>query len=298
MVRDCRRGSGGQVLGGPSGVVSHVRYGSARVVWWKGMRRTMQHLRRLLVAMALSAGVSVALLSGCQVSGTLPDDGPWDSAEVRTGGGSIPDGAAVAGTVATYQRTLGVSARALWALPQVLETGTEVTITGVDGRTDRTTAGNGGLDGRTGGPSGRRFAFGGSYEGDYVVSFARGDSWNTTRVHLSRRNGQRCEIVAGLLSPDADIADVEDGRLRVFCDTERPRIGQAPTLVYATLGGVREARPEIVWVMQTDTDASLLPSGRPDEVFVVAGQRGGKVAVWAQLGNATSRAVGLRVGPS
>jgi len=253
-------------------------------------------VRQVRLAMAAIAASSVVVaLCGCQATGGTQADWPLAPAHVRTGGGSIPDGVPVVGTVVEYKLLTGVPSDA--SSPSYMPvSGVDVTIADATGAIEVTNTSDGFLpDGGYDPLPAGGFVFADANPGRSRLTFdINGDS-NATEAYVSVKGDERCEVIAGLVSDGSVAPDGLNAKVRASCDEKRVPPGSEPVLVCATIEHLRNAWPEIVWVMQTATDATLVPGSRPNEVLVVPGALEGKVRVYAYLEDARSNGVGIAI---
>jgi hypothetical protein len=253
---------------------------------------------------------AAAMLASCE---SLPAsvEGNGVGAGVRTGGGSIPDGAKVSGLVRSVSGDpLGVAVVAASATAPVTGTTTTGTTTTVPTTTTTTTDPTTGSSGGTvtvspdggivgvrvtlGAPDGQtlvtytdqtgRFAFDSPYQGVWPISFELGAQCNSTQVDVNPLGGKRTEVVAGLVVSGTALTPMIRGPVSLQITSSTAPTGPVPgVLVRAISTGAPVPGPQLVWVMKTATDAALVPMGPADRILVASGAVTGDVEVTVQL---------------
>jgi len=236
-----------------------------------------------LVPAIVTAAVGIAAgLAGCGISDIagLPAD---EAAGARLTGGSIPGGEKVEGVVVDSPGGAGV--RDLDGDGYDPAVGADVNLTAQSTEPMHTTTGNDGWFGFDDPPAGRCH-----------ISFDLDGDSQSTDVSVHQRGSDRSQLVAWLLSPDeqdqASHRKHNAVRLREETDCMSPGDEQSIT---ATVDGYSGKARELVWVMQTRTDARLVPTGSPDVTRLVAGSESGVVWVQAQLSESKSRRIRINI---
>jgi hypothetical protein len=263
-----------------------------------------RHRYLLLIPAMAFAALMAALGMGCQpgvavLGGGLTDLGgasnapdPW----IRTGGGSIPDGSGVSGTTVTYD---SAQVRAL-ALSMSYEpvSGTRVVLVAADGQTMVATSSDGvsttgGLNSRSAG----LFAFNCLGTGKYVLSIDLNRNLVPTlaEVRTDTVEGIRSKVVASLVPSGSVSQDGKETELDLSCSTSRVSPNSGPVVVSGVFAHLNQASPDIVWVMQTKTDATIQPGPKASQVVVVPGQVEGSLSIRASLETGRTREVRIDV---
>jgi len=224
-------------------------------------------------------------VSGCGGGAPTSDNPAASSTGIRTGGGSIPDGEDVSGVVVSSTNTLPPLVRSAGADAYVPAEGAQVVLEGPDGAREVCVTGSDG-----------RFAFRAPHSGRSLLRFDLNGNSNAADIQVKVRGGKRTEVVAGLVPEDSQAPAGSRDRIRIAADAPWVRPGE-PVYVRAFLQRAATGCPEIVWLMETRTDASIFPTSDPNVLEVRAGSGTGWVEVQARLERAESNTVRLFVGP-
>jgi len=236
----------------------------------------------------LLGSAALATVVGCGVEAMTPFD-YGDDASVRLTGGSIPGGQKVCGYALCPFDGAGVRdvGGALWVLADAL-----VTLQGPSGATlsDWTDDGAFGFDNPADGPS--------------TLSFdLNGDGLDTqVTINVNARSPLRTEVCAGVLPSTGDTG-TKHTKVEVNASATKLLLSDpgAQAVVSATVDGLATATPDLVWVMETTTDARLVPLGVGDGVYVtdrvvvMPRTTQGEVTIWAQVPGARSVRVSMKI---
>ncbi len=247
---------------------------------------------------ALGVGLLVAALAlagGCGAgSGTL-DDSAGD-AGARTGGGSIPDGAKVEGHV--YAK-VGVSSSAPVqirgsanppSLPTIPGSGTSATTPASGIRVTLGMPDGGTLE--TYADSNGKFEFAAPYQGQWPLSFELASGVRSTTVDVAPLGGRRSELLARFVQTGGT-APVP-GALVV--SLAQPGAPSGPsTALRATDNGVEVTSTDIIWTMETLTDATITPAASQGVAVVNGGTITGSAEVRARVPAGVSNTLTLSI---
>lgn len=230
------------------------------------------------IAVAVLVGIAImATIMGCTASALTPF-GTGDEAGMRLSGGSCPGGQKVCGYA--LRPFSGVSARGLGDELWELADGAVVTLQGPVGAplTDETYQG--------------AFGFEDPPVGESVLSFdANGDGQPTeVKIDVKDKAEERTEVVAGVLNLSANMSG-RHSKIQVEASTDELLLTDPgpQAVVSATVDDLSVASPDLVWVMETKTDARMMPFAvgggvySTDKVVIRAGNIKGRVKIWAQL---------------
>jgi len=223
-------------------------------------------------------------VSGCGGDGLLTGSPADPSTAIRTGGGSIPDGEMVSGVVVSSYGSLPSLSRSVGSGGYVPASGASVVLEGPAGTVATGTTDADGC-----------FALETPHCGRSFLRFDLNGNSNAADIQVKAKGGKRTEVVAGLVPEDYEAPAGGRNRIRVFAAD--PWVGPGESVyVRASLQRIATACPEIVWLMETRTDASVFPTSDPSILEVRAGSETGWVEVQARLERAKSNKVWLFVG--
>jgi len=229
------------------------------------------------VVAALLGSAALIAIAGCAATALTPFD-YGDEAGVRLTGGSIPGGRQrfCGYVLGPYDGVcMRAAGDAFWELAAA-----QVTLQGPSG-VPLTQVAVGGV-----------FGFDNPQAGKSTLSFdLNGDGVDTqVGINVSANDAIRTEVIAGVLPLDATSdkkhskVSIEAGTTTLFLSNPTAR-----AVVSATVDDLTVATPDLVWVMETQTDARMVPFEVGDGVYVtdkvvvLPRSTQGEVVIWAQL---------------